>query len=310
MARNSILFAGTANPPLATAIADHLGMPVGACTIEQFPDGETAVRLLEPVRRKEAFLVQPLSPPVNSHLVELLAMADACRRAGAARITAVVPYFGYARSDKRHGKREPVMARVVADLLETVGIGQIVTLDLHAPQIEGFFHIPMDSLTAVPTLCEMLRTQVEEGTAVVAPDAGALRLATEYAHRLGGAVVVTHKRRETGTHTQVTHLVGDVRNKPCLIVDDMISTGGTIAACMDRLRQAGARPHITVAATHGLFLSGAQERLEREGLRNVFVSDTVGTPIQWTKLHVVSIAPVIATALKRFMQHRSIAELY
>lgn len=311
MGKNSMLFAGNANPRLAEAVAHHLGMLVGGCTIERFPDGETAVQLLEPVRRKDVVLVQPLSPPVNDHLVELLALTDACRRAGAGRVTAVVPYLGYARSDKRHGKREPVMARMVADLLETVGVEQVVTMDLHAPQIEGFFHVPVDALTAVPTLCDALRAHVEEGTAVVAPDAGALRLATEYAHRLGGAVVVTHKRRESGTQTQVTNLVGDVRDKPCLIVDDMISTGGTLAACMDRLLEAGARPGMIVAATHGLLLPGTRERLERQELRHVFVSDTVGhLPSDWTKLRVVSIAPVIATALTRFMEHRSIAELY
>jgi ribose-phosphate pyrophosphokinase len=147
------IFAGTANPTLAREIARELGVPIGASAIDRFPDGEVAVQLLEPVRRKEVFLVQPISPPVNDHLVELLALADACRRAVAERITAIVPYFGYARADKRHGRREPITGRVVADLLQAVGIAHVITVDLHTPQIEGFFHAPVDSLTAVPTLC-------------------------------------------------------------------------------------------------------------------------------------------------------------
>ena len=153
MSNGFTIFTGTANPALAAAIARGLGVQVGTCTIDRFPDGEVAVQLLESVRRKEVFLVQPTSPPVNDHLVELLALADACRRAAAARITAIVPYFGYGRADKRHGRREPITGRVIADLLEAVGIGHVVTVDLHTPQIEGFFYAPVDTLAAVPTLC-------------------------------------------------------------------------------------------------------------------------------------------------------------
>lgn len=167
-----ILFAGTANPGLATAIAQHLNIQLGECVSEQFPDGEVTVRLLESVRQKSVFLIQSTSPPVNDRLVELLAFADACRRAAAARITAIIPYFGYARSDKRHGRREPIAASMVAQVLEAVGIDRVVTLDLHAPQIEGFFRIPVDSLTAVPTLCEALRDRLPPDVVVVSPDTG------------------------------------------------------------------------------------------------------------------------------------------
>lgn len=311
MPREFVIFAGTANPDLTAAIAADLGMFPGACAIERFPDGETSVQLLESVRRKEVFLVQPLSPPVNDHLVELLALADACRRAAATRITAVVPYLGYARSDKRHGRREPISGRMVADVLEAVGIDHVVTMDLHAPQIEGFFHIPVDSLTAVPTLCNILHEKLPPGVVVVAPDAGALRMATDYAHRLKGTVAVLHKRRESGTGTQVTHLVGEVGGKPCLIVDDMISTGGTLASGIEALLQAGARPELTIAATHGLLLPGARQKLTHEAVKNVLVTDTVaGAPKDWPRLQVISIAPVIAGALKRLLEHRSLGDLY
>lgn len=311
MPKEFVIFAGTANPDLTAAIAADLGMFPGACAIERFPDGETSVQLLEAVRRKEVFLVQPLSPPVNDHLVELLALADACRRAGSARITAVVPYLGYARSDKRHGRREPISGRMVADVIEAIGIDHVVTMDLHVPQIEGFFHIPVDSLTAIPTLCNILHEKLPDGIVVVAPDAGALRMATDYAHRLKGTVAVLHKRRESGTGTQVTHLVGDVCDKPCLIVDDMISTGGTLASGIEALLKAGARPELTIAATHGLLLPGARQKLAHEAVKKILITDTVaGAPKDWPYLQVISIAPVIAGALKRLLEHRSLGDLY
>lgn len=309
--KDLVIFAGTANPGLAAAIAADLGMLVGGCSVERFPDGETAVRLLEPVRRKEVCLVQPLSPPVNDHPVELLAMADACRRAAAARITAVVPYLAYARADKRHGRREPITGRMVADLLEAVGIDHVVTMDLHAAQIEGFFHVAVDSLTAVPTLCTVLREKVPAGVVVVAPDAGALRMATEYASRLHGTVAILHKRRESGSEMQVTHLVGEVTGKTCLIVDDMISTGGTIASAIEVLLKAGARPSITVAATHGLLLPDARQKLSHEAVSNVFVTDTIARdPQHWPRVQVISVASVIAEALRRCLEHRSLSNLY
>jgi ribose-phosphate pyrophosphokinase len=309
--REFIIFAGTANPELAAAIAADLGVLLSACAIDRFPDGETSVQLLESVRREEVFLVQPLSPPVNDHLVELLALADACRRAAAARITAVVPYLGYARSDKRHGRREPITGRMVADVMEAVGVHHVVTVDLHAPQIEGFFGIPVDTLTAVPHLSTYLRDEVPPGVVVVAPDAGALRMATDYAHRLNGTVAVLHKRRQSGTGTHVTHLVGDVSGKTCLIVDDMISTGGTLASSIEALLKAGARPELTIAATHGLLLAGARQKLMDQAVKQVLVTDTVaGAPKDWPRLRVISIAPVIAGALKRLLEHRSLGDLY
>jgi ribose-phosphate pyrophosphokinase len=304
------IFSGTANPALAAAIARELGIPLGACTVDRFPDGEVAVQLREPVRCKEVFLVQPISPRVNDHLVELLALADACRRAAAACITAIVPYLGYARSDKRHGRREPITARVIADVLQAVGIARMFTVDLHTPQIEGFFYVPVDSLTAVPTLCRALCNSLPPDVVVVAPDSGRVGMATDYAQCLGAPVIVLHKQRESGSETKVTHIVGDVFGRPCLLVDDINSTGGTMAESITALLTAGARPEIIIAATHGLLLPGARAKLAHPAVSAVFVTDTVRVAEKdWPQLHVVSIAPLLASALVRFLADGSTGDL-
>jgi ribose-phosphate pyrophosphokinase len=269
------------------------------------------VRLDEPVRGREVFIIQPTSPPVNDHLIELLAFADACRRASAAHITAVTPYFGYSRADKRHGRREPITASMVAGLMQAVGVNHVVTIDLHAPQIEGFFHIPVDSLTAAPVMVESLRPGLLPGTVVVSPDAGRVRMATEFARLLGAPVAVLSKERASGVETRITRLVGDVRDRPCLIIDDMISTGGTIVESVGALLDAGARSEITVAATHGLLLQGAREKLTRPEMRQVLVTDTVAPPAHdWPLLRVVSIAPLIAASLRRFLAYGSLSALH
>lgn len=305
------IFAGTANAALAEAIARELGSDLGDCAIDRFPDGEVTARLLESVRRKDVFLVQPTSPPVDAHLVELLALADACRRSAAAHVTAIVPYFGYARSDKRDGRREPITGRVVADMMQAVGIAHVIAVDLHTPQIEGFFYIPVDTLTAVPALCQALRDRLPADAVVVSPDAGRVPLATHYAQCLGMPVVVMHKRRQGAAQTLATHIVGDVADRACLIVDDMISTGGTVAESVRALIAAGARPEMTIAATHGLLLPGARARLDHPAIRGVFVTDTVAIAERdWPQLHVVSIARHIGAALARSLSDGSIRDLY
>jgi ribose-phosphate pyrophosphokinase len=204
--------------------------------------------------------VQPTSPSVNDHLMELLVFADACRRASADRVTEVVPYFGYARSDKRDRRREAIAASLVAELMECAGIEHVILVDVHAQQMEGFFHGPVDHLTAIPELCRALEDDLPPDAVIVSPDSGRVKMATEYARRLERPLVVLHKRRESGTETEVTHVVGDVRARPCLIIDDMISTGGTIAESADALRRAGARPNFAVAATHGLLIDTVASR--------------------------------------------------
>jgi len=329
MREDFVIFSGTANQVLASSVACALGVPLGERVIQRFPDGEVAVRLNQSVRRKEVLIIQPTSPPVDSHLLELLAFADACRRASASRITAIIPYFGYARSDKCNGGREPIAARMVADLLEAVGIGQVVAVDLHAAQIEGFFHAPIDNLTAVPVLCDALKDHLSPGTVVVSPDAGRVRMAAAYAQRLGTRLVVLHKKREGGSVTEVAQVVGNVRDRSCLIIDDMISTGGTIATSVRALLGAGAHPDITVAATHGLLLRGARQKLSHPAIRAVYITDTVAPPAPHEhgsahsvsyangtseipgrpQMHVVSIGPLLAEAISRLLNDGSLSDL-
>ena len=293
------VFGGTANVPLAEAIAGALGGRLGARAIERFPDGEVEVRLEESVRGHHVYIVQPTTPPVNDNLMELLLLADACRRAAAERVTAVVPYFGYARSDRRHGSRAAVGARVVADLLEAVGIAQVITLDLHTPQVEGFFRVPVDGLSALPLLAAAARARLAEDFVVVAPDAGRVKMATAYAAQLGAPLVVLHKRRDSSTRTTVTHLVGDVRGRRCLVIDDMISTGGTIADSARALQEAGARPGVVVAATHALMLKDAAEKMRRAGVECVLTTDTIACRRPDDDLvHTVSVAGLIAKAIR------------
>jgi len=292
------ILSGSANRGLAADIARRAGASLCSATVDRFPDGEVNV-VVGDVRDKDVFIIQSTAPPVNDHLMELLALADACRRASAARICAVVPYFGYARSDKRHGRHEPISARLVADLLQTAGVGHLITIDLHAPQIEGFFRIPVDSLTAVDVLCDALAGRLPPGAVVVSPDAGRLRMATTYADRLRTPVVLLHKTREVGSRAHVTHLVGTARGKHCLVVDDMISTGGTITEAVEMLTGAGALPGIVVAATHGVFVGGARAAMTRKGIGDVFVTDTIEQREPWPGLHVVSVAPLLADAILR-----------
>jgi ribose-phosphate pyrophosphokinase len=303
MPSDFVIFAGTANRTLAAEVARELGTQLGACAIEHFPDGEVSVRLDESVRGRQVFVVQPTSPPVNEHLLELLSFADACRRASAARVVAVVPYLGYSRSDKRQGGRTSVAASMVAEMFEAVGVGHVITVDVHSPQVEGFFRIPFDNLSADEILVAALRGHLPEDAVVVSPDAGRVSAATRFARALETDVVVLQKRRTSGTETEVTHIVGDVRGRACLIIDDMISTGGTIAKSVEALEGAGARPHFVVAATHGLLVGEARRNLSSESVKEIVVTDTV--PVAsggWERLRVVSVAPLIGRAVRKVVE--------
>ena len=304
------IVSGSAHRDLAGSIARLLDVPLGDCMIERFPDGEISVCLGEPMRGREVFIVQPTSPPVNEHLVELLAIIDACRRSAARRIAAVVPYFGYSRSDKRHGRREPITASMVALLLQALGVDHVVSVDLHAAQIEGFFHTAVDTLTAVPVLSEALLSRLPaEGVVVVSPDEGRIKMASLYAQRLSARVAIIHKQRQSGIETRVLRVVGEVRDQPCVIVDDMISTGGTISKSIAALLEAGARPEIYVAATHGLLLPGAREKLSHDSVCGLLVTDTV--PVEpWPGLSVISIAPLIAGAIERLVGKQAGGDLF
>ena len=302
MANGSIFFGGSANQGLAHKVAAELGIPMGRSRVERFPDGEVSVQLEDSVRRKEVFVLQPTSPPVDQNLVELLVFADAARRSAADRVTAVIPYFGYARSDRRHGRREPIAARMVGDVLQAVGIRQIVTVDLHTDQVEGFFNVPVEHLSAVEVLTNEFRGRLPDNAVVVAPDEGRVPMATRYAESLGLPLVALQKRRESGSKARITGIAGEVSGRSCLLVDDMVSTGGTLVAAMNALLAAGARPDIRIAVTHGLLIGKARELLDRQELVELAVTDTVAPGhTDWEKLRVRSVAPVITAALKELM---------
>jgi ribose-phosphate pyrophosphokinase len=306
--RSPALFAGTGNAALAGAVARELGAPLGRCAVDRFPDGEVSVRLDESVREREVFLIQPTSPPVNDHLVELLALADACRRAAAARIVALVPYFGYARGDKREGRRVPVMASLVARTMEGAGIDHVVSVDVHTPQVEGFFRIPVDALSAVPALARALGERLAPDTVIVSPDLGGVRRATEYARLLGRTMASCDKRRLDGGRVAVGRITGEVRGRPCVIVDDMIATGGTIAECARALRDAGAAPPFTVAATHGVLAPDARARLAAAGIRELVLTDTIPHDADGSEppTRRVSVAPLLAGAVRRIAAGESL----
>lgn len=294
-----VLLAGSAHPRLASAVARELGLPIGNSTVERFPDGEISVHLHETVGLRRAFVILPTCAPVNDHVMELVAFADACRRAGASGITGVVPYFGYARSDRRDARDGPIMLAAVAAILQNAGVDHLIVIDPHSAGLEACLRIPVEVESAVPALALSLLGRLPEQTVIVAPDVGAVRLATHYAAILEKPVVVLHKRRTSARETAVTHVVGDVRDRPALIIDDMISTGGTIRRSVEALLNAGARPDIAIAATHALLLPGAKELLDIEAVTGVTVSDTIPPTSGWEKLHVVSIAPVLASAIRR-----------
>ncbi len=303
------LVPGSANPSLAQAIAAVLGEPLAQCRHEQFPDGEQHVEILESVRGRDVYVVQPTSPPVDPHLVELLLLGDAARRAGAARITAVVPYFGYARQDRRAKGREPVTSRLVADLMQNA-FDRVVAMDVHTSSIEGFFRIPIEHLSAVPVLAETVRAARLPRSIIVAPDLGAVKLAERYAAILDLPVAVVRKRRLSAQRVTVSGIVGDVARHRPIIVDDMISTGATIGAAIETIIGARCAPEIMVAASHGLFVGSATELLRRSAAGKFIVTDSVAVPDDLPlPVQVASVAPLLADAVSRLHRDRSLEDL-
>jgi ribose-phosphate pyrophosphokinase len=310
MGSNLRLLGGSANPPLADAVAGFLGLAPGRRVLDQFPDGELHVEVLDSVRGEDVYLLQPTSPPGERHVLELLLLADACRRAGAARLTAVVPYLGYARQDRRASGREPVAARVVADVIAAARIDRIVAVDLHSPALEGVFAVPIEHLTAVSLLAEAIRRACPPDAVVVAPDLGAAKLADRYARALGLPAAIVHKTRISGTEVRVRGVTGDVRDRIPILVDDMITTGGTIEAAAQSLAAAGCRPGMIVAASHALLVGAAADRLVRVGVTRLLTTDSVlsgqAGPLQ---VETTSLAPLLGEAIRRLHDRRSLADL-
>jgi ribose-phosphate pyrophosphokinase len=306
----AMILTGSANPVLGGDIARRLGTALAVRVLDRFPDGELHVELRESVRGKRVFLVQPTSAPVEQHLFELLLLADACRRAGARDRIAVIPYFGYARQDRRAVGRDPIAARVVADMLASAGLGAVVVLDLHSRAAEGFFAMPTEHLSAVALLADQIRSEAGERAVVVAPDLGAVKLANRYSQRLGCPVATVYKTRLSGREVKVQQIVGDVRDRRPFIVDDMISTGGTVAAAVRALLAAGCRPDVTVVATHGVFTDQAAETLRELPLGRIVTTDSV-TPRKDLALpvQIVTVAPLLADVIARLDRDESLGDL-
>jgi ribose-phosphate pyrophosphokinase len=307
------VFSGTANRPLTKEICDVLGCPLGEIMIKGFADGETHLQIQENVRGADVFLVQPTCTPVDHNLVELLLMMDAFKRASAERITAVLPYYGYARQDRKDRPRMPISAKLVASLLETAGANRVLALDLHAAQIQGFFDIPVDHLFAAPVMVEYFKGRYDRGgLAVVSPDAGGVERARAFAKRMNAPLAIIDKRRTDANVAEVMNIIGDVRGKRCLMVDDLVDTAGTLVQGVDALLEQGAES-VAAFATHAVLSGPAVERISASPLEELVVTNSippspavVGCP----KIRTLSVAPLLARAIQSIHHGGSISTLF
>jgi ribose-phosphate pyrophosphokinase len=302
------LFSGTANPKLAYEIAKVLGVRLGDAIVGRFPDGEIKVQLGESVRGNDVYIIQPTCPPVNDNLMELLTLVDAVRRSSASRINAVIPYFGYARQDKQVAGREPITAKLVSTLLEAAGVERVITIDLHSRQLQGFFDIPLDMLSALRTIANHLRSGGLEDTVIVSPDTGRSEEARRLTELLGLPLAFMYKRRTSERDTQVTAVIGDVVGKRVILVDDVISTGGTLRRAVEALIEAGARPDVRIAATHAVLAGDAREKLAHPAIKELIVTDTIPLGLE-DRYTVLSVAPLLASAIAHVNQHKSVSAL-
>lgn len=307
------IFSGNANPELAAAIARTLDTPLSQSKTTRFSDGETFVEIKENVRGVDAYVIQPTCSPVNDTVMELLIMCDALRRASAANITAVMPYYGYARQDRKVAPRTPITAKLVADLIYASGVTRVVAMDLHAGQIQGFFNVPFDHLFAMPVMLEdYLKRNFDENAVVVSPDAGGVERARAYSKRLGASLAIVDKRRERANVAEVMNIVGDVKGKPCIIIDDMIDTAGTLVGAAKALLEQGATD-VVACATHGVLSGPAVERISNSPISHVVVTDTL--PLSAAsrgckKIVQLSVARLLGEAIKRIHCSDSISSLF
>jgi ribose-phosphate pyrophosphokinase len=306
------VISGNSNPELATNICDYLGISLCRARIDSFSDGETLVEVGESVRGTDAFVIQSLAHPVNDHLMELLTIIDALKRASARRITAVMPYYGYARQDRKNKPRVPITARLVADLITAVGTDRVLTMDLHAGQIQGFFNIPVDNLYASPILLPHIREEFRNELVIVSPDAGGVPRARAYASRLQAGLALIDKRREEANQAEAMHLIGEVKDKTAIILDDMVDTGGTLVEAASVLLDNGANG-VHACCTHAILSGPALERLAQSPFGSVVVTDTLPKKPErknLTKLKVLSSALLFAEAIKSIHNEDSISRLF
>lgn len=310
MSKDLVLIDGGANSELAQEIAKILGVSVHDTAVQKFNDGESGVYVREQVRGKNVFIVQPTSEPVNEHLMNLLILIDALKRGSAETITAVVPYFGYARQDRKDQPRAPITAKLVANLLTAAGATRVVTVDIHAHQIQGFFDIPLDHLYARNVLLERVKG-LKDNLVVVSPDVGGAKMAEGFSERLGTPMAIIHKKRIDDKTTKAGSIVGDVHGKAALIVDDIIATAGSLCEGATALKKAGAQK-VYAAITHGVLSGPAIERLEKSDIDTLFITNTIQQPAEKRikKIEIVSVAPLLATAIRRINNNESVSELF
>jgi len=309
---NLKIFSGSSNPALAGDVCNYLGIPLGGAKIGMFPDGEKVIRVEDDVRGRDCFVVQSTCEPVDEHLVELLIFLDCLRRASASRITAVMPYFGYARQDRKDEGRVPITAKLVANMITTAGANRVLAIDLHAHQLQGFFDIPVDHLAGELVLGKYFRDLKIDNLTVVSPDVGNMKMASKYAAHLGGELAIVHKKRVSGSEVEAQEIIGEVRGRNILMCDDIIATAGTVCSAAALVKQRGAEK-VYVGATHGVFAPQAFERLSKAPVDQVVVTDTIPLKNKSKKISnikVLSVAAMLGEAIKRIHRNESVSNLF
>jgi ribose-phosphate pyrophosphokinase len=306
------IFSGNANIALATKICQHLGIPLGKANVTTFSDGETRVEINENVRGMDVFIIQSTCPPVNVTCMELLIMIDALKRASADRITAVIPYYGYGRQDRKVAPRAPITAKLLADLITTAGANRVLSMDLHAGQIQGFFNIPVDNLFATPVLFDYMKKNLVDNTVVVSPDTGGVERARAFGKRLGASLAIIDKRREGPNEAEVMNIIGNVKGKKIIILDDMIDTAGTVVQAAKAMKEAGAL-EISICCTHPVLSGPALDRIEGSEIKEVIVTDTIPLSDRaknCKKIKVLSVSGILGEAVRRIYYNDSVSSLF
>ena len=305
------IFTGNANPALAKEICDYLGLPLGEAFVGRFNNGEVQIMIDESVRGKDVFIIQPTSYPVNDNLMELMVMADALKRASARHITAVVPYYGYARQDRKTRGREPITAKLVANLMQTAGITRLVTIDLHAGQIQGFFDVPVDHLFGASILAKYINEKNMEDVIVVSPDLGGVTRARDLADRIGAPIAIIEKKRPEPGVAKVMNLIGDVAGKNCIVIDDIVDTAGSLVEGAKALEEFGAKS-VTAAVTHAVLTDPASERIANSNIKELIVTNTIPLPenCNFPNITQLSVAPLLGEAIMRIFHEVSVSNLF